>query len=482
LAKIILINANVTRKPYRVAPLGLAFIASHLKRKGHEVHCFEIPGRKSDYSVFVRKLLKLEADLVGIGIRNLDNSDYHGFEEYLQAPSDLVRELKQYICPPVIIGGSAGTVDANRVIEKVGGDCLVLGEGEAAFDEILARLERFEELPPVLDQKSEPFRFSQTYSLKPPALYSWFDMNPYLKGESGYPVQTKRGCPLRCSYCTYARIEGKRYRMMDPVSVVDEIERASNSGIRDFEFVDSTFNLPNRHAMRILEEIQRRQLRVNFVGTGVNPMNLPLSMLELMKEVGFQTLILSAESASERMLESYQKDFQVKVLYEAARNLDKAGIAAMWVFLLAGKGETRDSVEETLQFIHVNVREPHLAYITSGIRIYPGSPIGNEFEQGQLDTKSILWDRESKSTAFYYSENTPSAWLNKRLLEFQSTHTNIMLSEQGHSSAIELAQKVLSYLPVKKPYWRYLPLLNRIMKSAFSRNSGDAYESTKLYQ
>ncbi|MBK7474074.1 MAG: hypothetical protein IPI73_28855 [Betaproteobacteria bacterium] len=91
---------------------------------------------------------------------------------------------------------------------------------------------------------------------------------PYQAGGGTWPLQTKRGCSMRCSYCAYPLIEGRRGRQRAPGDVVDEIERVLHAtGVqgctrpRTFEFVDSTFNVPSEHAIAICEEIIRRGVR-----------------------------------------------------------------------------------------------------------------------------------------------------------------------------------------------------------------------------
>ena len=65
-------------------------------------------------------------------------------------------------------------------------------------------------------------------------------------------VQTKRGCPLRCDYCTYPIIEGRVGRLRTPSAVVDEMFLAldQHPDINHFFIVDSVFNLPRTHAKK----------------------------------------------------------------------------------------------------------------------------------------------------------------------------------------------------------------------------------------
>ena len=62
---------------------------------------------------------------------------------------------------------------------------------------------------------------------------------------------------------------------------------------------------------------------------------------------------------------------------------------------------------------------------------------------------------------FYYSQATPPAWLEARLRAFQARHPHVMLSCEGHSAVTQFALRVMGLLPFRKPYWQYIPALNR---------------------
>src|SRR6185503_4741002 len=105
--------------------------------------------------------------------------------------------------------------------------------------------------------------------------WRWVDVRRYALRGGPYPIQTKRGCALKCSYCVYNNIEGHAYRLRSAVSVADEIEEAfRDHGVKTFDFVDSTFNLPVSHARGICEELERRALPLELSTMGLNPAGL----------------------------------------------------------------------------------------------------------------------------------------------------------------------------------------------------------------
>jgi radical SAM superfamily enzyme YgiQ (UPF0313 family) len=464
--RVLFLNGNETQRPYRVAPLGMAFVASSVRDSGREVRFMDQLQGFMALRRLVRVLRRWHPQVIGLGIRNLDNSDYHAFHSYLSLPARLVALIRRELPEAtIVLGGSAGTVDPERVLDVVPADHLILGEGEEAMVRLLEAKERGEKVSNVVGDPvlGGPHRVVETEKLTPPGLYQWTPMASYLKGDAGYPVQTKRGCPLKCSYCTYGRIEGKRYRKLHPERVADEIQGAMEYGIRDFEFVDSTFNLPVKHAVDVVETLLRRGLTANYHGTGMNPSKLPDELLEGMRRAGFRQVILTAESASGSMLKSYGKNYTLPALVNAADQLRRHRLGALWVFLLAGPGETETTVEESLSFIAEHVRAPDAVYITSGIRIYKGSPMADAWEEGRLGAASLRTSSDKHAT-FYYSEHTQPDWLEARLKAFQRQHPHVMLSCEGHGWMTQLALNMLPWTGLKKPYWQYLGWLNRLRR------------------
>lgn len=462
--RVLFVNANETVRPYRVAPLGLAFVATTTERAGHYVRFLDLPQTASGHRRYRTLLRDWKPEYVALGIRNLDNSDFHALETYLDGPAGLIREARRVVPRvKVVVGGPAGTVEPDRVADATGCDHLILGEGEASLPELIARIEAGEFVPRIVgaDNRGTPFRVANTGNLPAPELHRWLrNFALYLRGDAGYPVQTKRGCPLKCTYCTYGRVEGARYRFLNPQTIADELKGALERGIRDFEFVDSTFNLPVPHALEVLRTLRQRKLCANYIGTGLNPQQLPDELLDSMRALGFRSVILTAESASDAMLASYQKNYRRDRLFAAAAALQRHDIRALWVFLLGGPGETPETVGQTLSFISDRVPPPNAVYITSGIRIYPGSPIGDDLDLRRLDYESLRRRAEHPEVPFFYSSQTPPDWLETRLKLFQHSHPHVMLSCEAHAWLTQAALSVMQCLPVRKPYWQYIPALN----------------------
>ena len=97
----------------------------------------------------------------------------------------------------------------------------VAGEGEeliCSLTDALARGER-----PAEPLMRAPLHLAG--SSIPSALYDPTILGFYQANGKMVSIQTKRGCPYRCSYCSYPVLEGKNYRLRDPEEVAAEVIR-----------------------------------------------------------------------------------------------------------------------------------------------------------------------------------------------------------------------------------------------------------------
>jgi hypothetical protein len=77
-----------------------------------------------------------------------------------------------------------------------------------------------------------------------------------------------------------------------------------------------------------------------------------------------------------------------------------------------------------------------------------------------LGVENLPRRAEHADVPFYYSHATPPAWLEARLRQFQRSQPQVMLSCEGQARITQAALSAMRLLPLSKPYWQYLPLLN----------------------
>jgi hypothetical protein len=87
--------------------------------------------------------------------------------------------------------------------------------------------------------------------------------NYFARGGMGN-LQTKRGCPFSCIYCTYPLIEGKAVRLRSPRTVADEAEALLRQGVKNVFIVDNIFNFPESHARAVCRAFMDRGVSLEW--------------------------------------------------------------------------------------------------------------------------------------------------------------------------------------------------------------------------
>ncbi|MFH1130821.1 MAG: radical SAM protein [Pseudomonadota bacterium] len=424
--KVLLINTNTVQSPYPVPPLGICLLAEALKGR-YEVLVFDGVFGKTDH--LGATVADFSPDYVGMGIRNIDNPVMRQPEFYLDGiVENFAKPLRELTNAPLILGGSGYSLFPRILLDELGADYGVVGEGEKTFLQLLTALDEggtADGIPGVLVARGRDFSNERADFLAPANIPfsnidKWVDFSKY-RARSSYPIQTKRGCHHRCVYCTYPTIEGAHCRMRSPKSIVDEIGNAiSRLGDVTFEFVDSVFNDPPGHAEELCRELIRRSLGVRLRTMGINPRGATSKLFELMKEAGFSQIDCTPDSACPRVIEALGKGFTKKVLIEAARGIKQSGLPTMWFFLFGGPGETEDSLGETLDFIDEMVDENDLVYLAAGLRIYPGTSLHQKAlnENVVKSTDSLLVPQ------FYVSQGIGPDRLYELIVRACSTRAN----------------------------------------------------------
>jgi radical SAM superfamily enzyme YgiQ (UPF0313 family) len=370
----------------------------------------------------------------------------------------------------ILLGGSAVGVMPKEVAEAVRPDYAIHGDGELAVVEFVRAVEAGRDpssLPGVVSLREGVARVNPQLRVPaldvstPPRIYRWVDTRAYMKYEGVYPLQSKRGCALKCIYCTYTNTEGKLYRFKSGERMADEIEEIiRHSGVRDFEFVDSTFNVPESHAIDVCEAVIRRRIRANFIGSGLNPLCVSGRLLDTMRRAGFRSLICTAESGSEKMLAALEKGFGRRHIEQAAKLTREAGLRTLWIFLVGGPGETPQTVLETLDFFRGHAGPGDVAFVTNGIRIYPGTTMSRRaLAEGVIRSESELIEPR-----FYMSPAVDRTWLRDTMARHAARDPRLVTSERSQSFLVPVGLRLLAMLGVQKPFWRFAPILNRVMR------------------
>ena len=460
--RTLLVYHNPARELLLAPPVGLAYVASATRDAGHEVRFLDLSSRRSPGAELERALRRERPEVVGFSIRNLDNAVHQRLESHLHAHDALIEAARRGGAR-VVIGGPAVTLLGERSLDVLAADFAVLGEGEEAFPALLEALERGSDprLLPGIVSRDESGRASaipprRLARFGPSGLERWIDWRPYGRRGFTWPIQSKRGCAFQCTYCSYPNLEGRRHRVRPTEEVVDEIERVARiARPRAFEVVDSTFNVPVEPALALCRELRRRRLGVTLTAMGVNPVGATEELFAEMESAGFNSVMITPESASQPMLERYRKGFGRDAVERTAERARRSRLACAWFFLLGGPGESEETVAETLDFIERRLDwDRCLTILFTGIRVHPGTGLAREeAAAGRLPESADL-----AQPLFYFSPEVRESWMLERIDRTIARRPNVV--HAGESSPSAWQRLLVSFLHgcgVAPPYWRFVP-------------------------
>ena len=465
--RVLFVNSNRCRALVAAPPIGLAYVATAAADAGHDVRVSDLLFATNPEKDLARALNDFHPDVVGLSVRNIDNVVHQRLESYVGGVESFISTIRAVSSAKIVVGGPAISILGDRALEIFDADFGAVGEGESVMPSLLAALSAgasdvcIAGLHRRHDSGDVPTPPSRLPRFGASGLERWIDWPRYARRGATWPIQSKRGCPLGCSYCTYPAIEGGATRFRAPDEVADEIAHIARTiAPKTFEFVDSTFTVPESHGMTLCEEIVRRDLRVTLSAMGGNPIGISARLLGMMKRAGFNSLMVSPESASETMLRSYRKGFGVDEVARAAETVRASGLASAWFFMLGGPGETAETVDETMRFIETHLRSRNcLVIVMTGVRILPGSELAREaFESGYLAPGTDL-----AQPVFYVAPGLGEAQVLERINKTITRNPNVVhSSEEGQSPIQRAIDRLLHAAGIAPPFWRFVPRYLRI--------------------
>jgi radical SAM superfamily enzyme YgiQ (UPF0313 family) len=416
--RVLLISSNTERINMVTIPLGLGLVAAATRRAGHDVTFLDLLNEKDPDAAIHRAIEAARPDVIGISVRNIDDQNRDNPRFLLEQVKPVMDACRASTQAAIVLGGAGYSIFPEAALAYLGADLGVSGDGEAVFPLLLERLQAREDPSdiPGVGVRGRPFKGERLFPSDLDAFPLWDEALDSLSDAADpglwIPIQSRRGCPNDCSYCSTASIQGRRIRVRSPRQVVERVALLAQAGFRRFYFVDNSFNIPESHALEIC-----RWLKELTPGAAwrciLYPHRVGEELVRAMAEAGCAEVALGFESGSERILREMNKRFTPDDVRAASEILAAHGIRRMGFLLLGGPGETRETVEESLAFadsLHLD-----LLKTTVGIRIYPGTPLARRaVRDGMVSGESDLL-----SPRFYLAPGL-EPWIHRRVERFES--------------------------------------------------------------
>ncbi|MCK9422918.1 MAG: radical SAM protein, partial [Bacteroidales bacterium] len=374
--KLLFVSANRYTNPYPVYPLGLSYLYTYLHERlpDYQIRLFDF--NLNSLSTFKEFLLDFNPDYIGLSLRNIDDVNFYSQESFISGYTAIVDTIREMVRSPIIIGGSGFSIYPAELFSFFTPDYGIHGEGEETLYKLLLSLDKG---IPDLNIEGLVYRLNGGIVINKRKRFIHepdLDLNKELIGfyweKAGMVnIQTKRGCPYNCIYCTYPLIEGHEVRTLNSDKVIHTISDLYYQYKIDYLFfTDSVFNINNSYNIELARKMIAAKLPVHW-GAYFSPHNLTLDQLKLYAEAGLTHIEFGTESLSNTTLKHYGKHFDVDEVVRVSEYCNQVGIYFCHFMIIGGYGETEQTIDES--FENSKRIENTVFFPFIGMRIYPGT-------------------------------------------------------------------------------------------------------------
>ena len=127
-------------------PLGLASVAAALDEAGHRVEMIDLMTAPDWRARVDQKIQELDPELIGVSVRNIDDQNMNSPRLLLDQAGEVVAFCRDRFTGPIVLGGAGFSIFPEAVLEYLGADMGIQGEGERALPELINRLTQKEDL------------------------------------------------------------------------------------------------------------------------------------------------------------------------------------------------------------------------------------------------------------------------------------------------------------------------------------------------
>lgn len=330
-------------------PLGILSIASHLERRGHEVHVVDLHAEELGPEEFRGLVRVLRPRFVGVTVLSVHVLPAHHVAAICKQE---VPDAKVYV------GGVHAEAAPEQMLRNPAVDAVCRGDGEETMLE-LVRGVPYAEIPGLSYRRggrvahNPPRAVAMDLDAYPFPAYHLVDLDRYFPPVGSYRdlpavnVLMTRGCPGRCTFCNSANTT---LRSRSAESTVDLIASLRHDhGIRQIYFYDDTFTADPRRVREFCRRMIERAVDVRWICYVRGDM-FHDEIAALMARAGCHQVLMGVESGSAALMAGIGKPIRRETYVEAVRTAHRHGIEVRASFIVGHVGETRETMRETLDF------------------------------------------------------------------------------------------------------------------------------------
>ena len=373
-------------RPY--VPLGILYISAWLEKHGWSNEIFD--STFSSFDELTNTLLKNKPRIVAIYTNLMTKLNVLRIISFIKATKEL-SDTK------IVLGGPEVRNHANNFLLH-GAHYIILGEGEESMLELTNWIMKgegdinnisgliYKDANDTITKNSEREKIKDLDRLPIPNrskvnLQLYFDAWKERHGTSSVSINTMRGCPYSCKWCSRA-VYGQSYRRRSAAHVADEIEWIQNNySVDSIWFVDDVFTISHKWLNEFVQEIKKRGLTIRYECiTRADRMNE--EVIRLLKDSGCFRVWIGAESGSQNVIDLMDRRVEVRQVRSMIRLAKKWGMEAGTFIMVGYPGETKEDIFETAR--HLKSSDPDHFTITVAYPI-KGTPLYEEVEERFID-------------------------------------------------------------------------------------------------
>ncbi len=382
-------------------PYGLLSIASFLEIKGFEVSILPMDYYHKHIYDNKKHFLENQENIIKKEIKRL-NPKVVGITAYtVQYPNAIIIfQLVKKINPNIItIGGGPHMMFMDKEALDSGAiDIVVRGEGDWTMLDLAQKIESnasYEEVAGISYKKNGKIIRNRERPLGnmkelPVPNYSLLPKN-YIQN-SNVELMNSRGCYYNCSFCTSAQQYHQTVRPKELSKIIEEITILRNNyGIKQMGLLDESLNANHQYFRELCGALKKfddmsffGQTRANFIND---------ADLGLMKMARIKSLVVGAESGSDKVLKAMNKQINFEMVKTACEKIANHKIATGTFWIIGHPGSSPREEEKTLKAMDYLLKNKLSDYIECGIFIpYPGTVVFNN--QKKFGIKIFNWNYE----------------------------------------------------------------------------------------
>ncbi len=382
-------------RPY--VPLGILYISAFLEKHGYENDLFD--STFSTLEKLKEQLIETSPNVVAIYTNLMTKLNVLKIIKYIKT-EPLLRNTK------IILGGPEVRNHTQNFL-NYGADFIIIGEGEETTLELINAI-KIADAPTQLSMTISSIKglayiengkvittpersLIKDINVLPFPAREKIDFKPYLNGwkiHHGYSmmsVNTMRGCPYTCKWCSRA-VYGGTYRRRSPQLVAQEMKHIKDTYNPDMIwFVDDVFTIHHKWLTEFAAEVKKQDAIIPYeIISRADRLNE--EVIKTLKASGCFRVWVGAESGSQKIIDAMDRRVDVMQTREMIRLAKKHGLEAGTFIMLGYPGETKQDIKETIE--HLVQSNPSqytitIAYPIKGTELY--NEVKNEFLEQSLE-------------------------------------------------------------------------------------------------